>query len=133
MKAYKHEHNFKTLVFHQKLTRIQSLHETFLKQLQSSNYKRTDSKAGKLKYSASPKRIEVFHQLQNTLTELYAAYMKDYLEYCLGLMREVDELEQRNPMHLVCLNKYQKCFVTMELMLECLENPYLVMDEDTVS
>lgn len=45
---------FQIINNHTKLVKVQELNEKFLQLLQQYNYKRTDAKSGKLKYSVSP-------------------------------------------------------------------------------
>ena len=110
------------------------LNKKFISQLQKYNYKRTDAKNGKLKYSVSPKRMEIFASMQAELTELYRNYVISYLEeHTLKPLGEVDEAYQRNPFHLVCLNKYQKCFSTLEEFVQQINQPDLLLGEKTVA
>ena len=53
-----------TLNFYIKVTKLQKLNQSLLGMLSKYGYKRTDMKAGKLKYSVSPKREAQFNQLQ---------------------------------------------------------------------
>ena len=39
----------------------------------------------------------------------------------------MDGLNNRNPFHLVCLNKYQKCLVTLEEMVNSVEQPDIIL------
>lgn len=44
------------------------------------------------------------------------------------MLSQVDESTQRNPIHLSCFNKYQKCIPTLELLFAEIMNPDIVMN-----
>lgn len=53
---------------------------------------------------------------------MYEAYIKEYTNFIIKEYTETDKITNRNCFHFACLDKYQKCSLTLQYMIKSLKN-----------